>query len=886
MKKKLRFLLGVLCLIFAFAGAACAGDKSYHVTLSYDETKGEVVLSPEKDAYAEGEKVTVTVTPHSGFTVESFKVNGEEEALTENAYSFAVEADTAVEVAFTPIPASTHTVTLSYDETKGEVALSPEKDAYAEGENVTVTVTPHGGFTVKSFKVNGEETSLTENAYSFAVEADTTVEVAFAARSASMPEELFAQLEGRTAYTGDGQEERLYDGYTEYSIPYKYSYQVAFDGENTHRFQKDESMKLVLKNVIYHNESGNAVSYTLKADNTFETVETGESFESYRNPFGRIVHASDFTEGTDGAYLLTDAEKASAAAQAFTGQSEEIATFAVYAEGGNVTFIMIETSENARGEGITIDYTYYASYTFDLTEPVDLSGRLVPYPPTADHAALEAALEAARSAVSYKYHVLEDGMLNYDYYVTEKAIYLDEKGFELGYVLHSDGIVHEFSPEGGKFVVGDALQVQSYDDGTTHTTSDIASLKPDFAGFAAELFEAKGDGVYALREENIDLIPDIAQSFWNFNDGMTMTFAQKLEITVQNGLLLKVSIVTYLYGYETTYVLTYSSWGETELPLKFGNEAEDPDGPDGPVVIPEKFYGTFEGDVGDYSAPETPVTHYVLTINGNGMAATVGGAPVTVAVVSYDAEEQSFVITFNGVSCTLSNYSNADAATADELGLLADDRSINVTLSRKTEGGGSDEPDHGDPTTYPEKFYGVYEGDYVDYSAFPETSTVHYVVEISAEEIKITVGGTPAETAFVSYDARHETIAITLNGKDYEIVNYSEGSTVDTINLSGSYPDPSVTLTRKTEEGESYPAKFYGTYTNDEYEVVISADSITVKIGGEEAAVTDISYSGGTIYLKVNGADYEISANSDDDPVSQIVLTYEVWHMAYLERQA
>lgn len=547
---------------------------------------------------------------------------------------------------------------------------------------------------------------------------------------------------------------------------------------------------------------------------------------------------------------------------------------------------MIETSESARGEGITIDYTYYASYVFDIAEPADLSARLTPYPTTADHAALQSALEAAQSAENYKYHVLEDGTYNYNYYVTENAIYLDEEGFELGYVLHSDGIVHEFSPQGGKFVVGDALQVQSYDDGTMHTTSDIASVKPDFAGFAAELFEAKGDGVYALREENVDLIPDIAQTFWNFNDYMTMAFAQKLEITVQDGILSKVSIVTYLYGSETTYVLTYSGWGETELPLKFEGEAEDPDDPDAPVVIPEKFYGIFEGDYTDYLAPETPKTHYVLTIDDSGMTATVEGASVTVAVVSYNADEQSFAITFNGVACTLSNYSDADAATADELGLLADDFSINVTLSRKTEGGGSDEPDHGDPTTYPEKFYGIFEGDYTDYSAYPETSTVHYVVEISAEEIKITVGGTPAETAFVSYDAAYETIKITLNGKDYEIVNYSSGSTVDEINLSGSYPDPSVTLSRKTEEGESYPAKFYGTYTNSEYEVVISADSITVKIGGEEAEVTDISYSGGTIYLKVDGADYEISANDDDDPVSQIALTYEVWHMSFLDRQA
>ncbi len=885
MKKKLRFLLGALCLILAFVGAACAGDKSYHVTLSYDETKGEVVLSPEKDAYAEGENVTVTVTPNSGIAVESFKVNGEEKALTEGAYSFAVEADTAVEVAFAPVPAPTHTVTLSYDETKGTVSLSPSKNAYTEGENVTVTVTPNSGIAVESFKVNGEEESLAEGVYSFTVETDTTVEVAFASLPATMPEELFAQLEGKTAYTGEGEEERIYDGYDDYHIQYEYSYKVAFDGENTHRFQKDESMKLVLTNEIYHNENGSAVSYALKADNTFEIVDTGESFESYQNPFGTVVHASDFLEGEDGAYLLTDAEKASVAAQAFTGMKAEIKSFAVYTTGGNVTFIMIETSESARGEGITIDYTYVGSYVFDVAEPVDLSARLTPHPTTADHAALQSALEAAQSAVNYKYHVLEDGMYNYNYYVTENAIYLDEEGFELGYVLHSDGIVHEFAPEGGKFVVGDALQVQSYDDGTLHTTSDIASVKPGFAGFAVELFEAKGKGVYALREENVDLIPDIAQTFWNFNDYMTMAFAQKLEITVQDGVLSKVSIVTYLYGFETTYVLTYSGWGETELPLKFEGEAEDPVGPNTPVAIPEKFYGTFEGDYTDYLSPGTS-THYVLTINGNGMAATVADTPVKVDVVSYDADEQSFAITFNGTSCTLANYSEPDADSADELVLFADDFSINVTLSRKVEGGGDDGPGTEDPTTYPAKFYGIFEGDYTDYSAFPETSTVHYVVEISADEIKITIDGTPAETAFVSYDAHYETIKITLNGKDYEIVNYSSGSTVDEINLSGSYPDPSVTLSRKTEEGESYPAKFYGTYTNSEYEVVISAGSISVKHNGEETEVTDISYSGGTIYLKVDGADYEISANDDDDPVSQIVLTFEVWHMAYLSRQA
>ncbi|MBR5746498.1 MAG: hypothetical protein IKX92_04480 [Clostridia bacterium] len=51
---------------------------------------------------ADGDELSFTVTPDAGYRVDSFRVGGEKRTLTNNKYTFKVEADTQVQVTFTP----------------------------------------------------------------------------------------------------------------------------------------------------------------------------------------------------------------------------------------------------------------------------------------------------------------------------------------------------------------------------------------------------------------------------------------------------------------------------------------------------------------------------------------------------------------------------------------------------------------------------------------------------------------------------------------------------------------------------------------------------------------------------------------------------------------
>ena len=76
-----------------------------------------------------------------------------------------------------------YTVTIAdYDVAQGSVTVSQPAsgDKYASGEDVTVTVTPNANYEVDTFTVSGHSDAvLTNNEYTFAITADTTVTVTF-----------------------------------------------------------------------------------------------------------------------------------------------------------------------------------------------------------------------------------------------------------------------------------------------------------------------------------------------------------------------------------------------------------------------------------------------------------------------------------------------------------------------------------------------------------------------------------------------------------------------------------------------------------------------------------------------------------------------------------
>ena len=79
-------------------------STTYTVTIEYgndDYTAAMGTATADKTSYNDGDTVTITVTPGSGYALDSITPDGE--TLTQNAdgtYSFTIHADTDVVVTF------------------------------------------------------------------------------------------------------------------------------------------------------------------------------------------------------------------------------------------------------------------------------------------------------------------------------------------------------------------------------------------------------------------------------------------------------------------------------------------------------------------------------------------------------------------------------------------------------------------------------------------------------------------------------------------------------------------------------------------------------------------------------------------------------------------
>ena len=76
-----------------------AVDK-YTLSINNDEEKGTVSLSPEQEKYDKNTKVTITVTPKEGYTVENIIVNGDSNPVDDGTIEFFINSDTSVIVVY------------------------------------------------------------------------------------------------------------------------------------------------------------------------------------------------------------------------------------------------------------------------------------------------------------------------------------------------------------------------------------------------------------------------------------------------------------------------------------------------------------------------------------------------------------------------------------------------------------------------------------------------------------------------------------------------------------------------------------------------------------------------------------------------------------------
>lgn len=164
MKRRIpKILFLILLLVTAICGLTACNNGKLNITVE-NSGNGTVELSAE--TAEPGEDITVTMTPDSGYCVESVLVNDSQAQVEDNKTVFAMpNTDVTVKVTFGKIKYK-----LNVNEAVGG-QLVYNAEGYAEGENVTLTVEPDFGYRLTSLKVDGKTVEVSNNKYTFAMPA-------------------------------------------------------------------------------------------------------------------------------------------------------------------------------------------------------------------------------------------------------------------------------------------------------------------------------------------------------------------------------------------------------------------------------------------------------------------------------------------------------------------------------------------------------------------------------------------------------------------------------------------------------------------------------------------------------------------------------------------
>lgn len=146
--------------------------RSFALTVDSNVTNGTITL--DSNLVKEGETVTFTVTPNSGYGIKNVTMNGATVEENNGVYSFVMpERDTVVSAEF----AKRCSISVKEGITGGTVTLN--KSEAWDGESVIITIKADEGYEVKKVTVNGVEVEKSGIVYKFTVTDDSVVDVKF-----------------------------------------------------------------------------------------------------------------------------------------------------------------------------------------------------------------------------------------------------------------------------------------------------------------------------------------------------------------------------------------------------------------------------------------------------------------------------------------------------------------------------------------------------------------------------------------------------------------------------------------------------------------------------------------------------------------------------------
>ena len=184
-------------------GTVVIDTKIVNGTVTADKTSGNV-----------GDTINLTITPDSGYEVDTVKANNVALTVKNNKASFTlVEGENLVTATFKAVGEQEKTGTVVIDERIVNGKVTADKTGGVVGEIVTLTITPDSGFKLETLKANNLDLVVENNKASFAlIEGENLVTATFVVDQVEPPVQkvetfYFSDLNG---WNGWGSEARVY----------------------------------------------------------------------------------------------------------------------------------------------------------------------------------------------------------------------------------------------------------------------------------------------------------------------------------------------------------------------------------------------------------------------------------------------------------------------------------------------------------------------------------------------------------------------------------------------------------------------------------------------------------------------------------------------------
>lgn len=795
MNKGFKSIILVLVLILALALglSACDEPEYYSVNVTSNLPGNQSVqayVSAPKEAkgYQKGETAYVyaNIAPGSNLTVESVVANGTTLTVdNEGRYPFTVEGNTDVKVTF----AKSENVLLnvSADGERGVYVVSQSGNVFSPNTKIEIKATAKEGFALKNFIVNGQSVEPSfEGSVELTLKVDTTVEIKFIR---CMETSVFATLQGRLKAKG----QYVYDA-DDNNYDFVHNIETVFGDKQISQVESDSVTGKVYFEYIYGKNNRNITVIQHTSQNTIVELSSDNLFEEYYNPFN-LLQPGDFEKVSDTEYVLYNAKKAKAATSALSGWTESIATFKVIVNDGVAVKLHIVTERIKPSEA---SETYVSTYDFDLSEHGTASVDTLytqPYPHTADHDTLLAALTAASQKTAYtvRHQGHEVGYVepeggetrpgfgdtDYKVYVNEQMVYDSYAGEEHGYVTLNNYVYpFDYFKASNQVVLRDPVNAES-----------VARYQPSFLSFDVALFKKVGENEYTLHQDSMAQL--IAPKFAIGNEQAYYIYARDLTIKLKDGALSQVVFTYKTYGIEETVTLSFDFDTafdvKTDLGLDFDNASK--------TSVLDDFIGQYKDNMGNF-----------LTVDKSGF--TYNGEKIDIVqyIPPTSTEPAYFIGTWKGKTVSILKFSSK------QILITSDDYSVNVTLDAVDPG----------VVTIDKKFIGVWKID-------NEKENLHYTVRVQSHAVWVNdveceiISCTQAEGATIKFG--DDTLYL------FDAAEDKEGKFVSAMIKYASNEYVKFTLLGTNESvGIEIPEEYVGMYMTDDekFKVVITYSSITI----------------------------------------------------------